>query len=87
MSGAPPLLPLLYDDVVRRALLEDLGRAGDVTTDALIAPDLPARARSWRGQPAGWPACLRRSTPSGCSIPSAGSRSSATTARTWSAAT
>jgi nicotinate-nucleotide pyrophosphorylase (carboxylating) len=31
-----PLLPLLYEDVVRRALLEDLGRAGDVTTDAVV---------------------------------------------------
>lgn len=38
------LLPLLYEDVVRRALLEDLGRAGDVTTDAIAAPDLPGRA-------------------------------------------
>jgi nicotinate-nucleotide pyrophosphorylase (carboxylating) len=34
----PPLLPLLYDDVVRRALLEDLGRAGDVTSDAIVPP-------------------------------------------------
>jgi nicotinate-nucleotide pyrophosphorylase (carboxylating) len=39
-----PLLPLLYEDVVRRALLEDLGRAGDVTTDAIVAPDLVVRA-------------------------------------------
>ncbi len=38
------LLPLLYEDVVRRALLEDLGRAGDVTTDAIAAPDLVGRA-------------------------------------------
>ncbi len=38
------LLPLLYEDVVRRALLEDLGRAGDVTTDAIVAPDLPGCA-------------------------------------------
>jgi nicotinate-nucleotide pyrophosphorylase (carboxylating) len=39
-----PLLPLLYDDVVRRALLEDLGRAGDVTSDSIVAPGLAARA-------------------------------------------
>jgi nicotinate-nucleotide pyrophosphorylase (carboxylating) len=38
-----PLLPLLYDDVVRRALLEDLGRAGDVTTDAIAPPGLAGR--------------------------------------------
>ena len=44
MSEAPSLLQILYDDVVRRALAEDLGRAGDVTTDAIVPPDLPGRA-------------------------------------------
>jgi nicotinate-nucleotide pyrophosphorylase (carboxylating) len=44
LSEAPSLLPLLYEDVVRRALAEDLGRAGDVTTDALIPADLAGRA-------------------------------------------
>jgi len=44
LNDAPPLLPLLYDDVVRRALVEDLGRAGDVTTDAVVPPDRTARA-------------------------------------------
>jgi nicotinate-nucleotide pyrophosphorylase (carboxylating) len=38
------LLPLLYEDAVRRALLEDLGRAGDITTDAIVPPDRAARA-------------------------------------------
>lgn len=38
------LLPLLYEDVVRRALLEDLGRAGDVTTDAIVPAALAGRA-------------------------------------------
>ncbi len=32
----PPLHPLLYEDLVRRALLEDLGLAGDLTTDAIV---------------------------------------------------
>lgn len=45
-----PLYPLLYEDFVRRALAEDLGRAGDLTTDAVVPPDLDAvgvlRARS-----------------------------------------
>ena len=41
---APGLLPLLYEDVVRRSLLEDLGRAGDVTTDAIVRADLAGRA-------------------------------------------
>jgi nicotinate-nucleotide pyrophosphorylase (carboxylating) len=38
------LQPLLYEDLVRRALAEDLGRAGDVTTDAIVAPDRSGRA-------------------------------------------
>jgi nicotinate-nucleotide pyrophosphorylase (carboxylating) len=38
------LLPLLYEDVVRRALLEDLGRRGDVTTDAIVPEDLVGQA-------------------------------------------
>jgi len=32
-----PLYPLLYEDSVRRALAEDLGRAGDLTTDAIVS--------------------------------------------------
>ena len=44
MNETAPLLPLLYEDVVRRALLEDLGRAGDVTTDAVVPPDLAGQA-------------------------------------------
>ncbi|WP_316165698.1 MULTISPECIES: carboxylating nicotinate-nucleotide diphosphorylase [unclassified Bradyrhizobium] len=31
-----PLSPLLYEPLVRTALLEDLGRAGDITTDAIV---------------------------------------------------
>ena len=34
-----PLLPLLYEPIVRTALLEDLGRAGDITADAIVAAD------------------------------------------------
>ncbi|HEY6320870.1 MAG TPA: carboxylating nicotinate-nucleotide diphosphorylase [Thermoanaerobaculia bacterium] len=37
-----PLYPLLYEDLVRRALAEDLGRAGDLTSDAVV----PAEARA-----------------------------------------
>jgi len=32
----PALPPILFEDLVRRSLLEDLGRAGDVTSDAII---------------------------------------------------
>ncbi|MEO1702388.1 MAG: carboxylating nicotinate-nucleotide diphosphorylase [Pseudomonadota bacterium] len=45
MSGIPASLPaLLIEDAVRTALLEDLGRAGDITTNATIAPDATATA-------------------------------------------
>lgn len=37
----PPLPALMIEPVVRAALLEDLGRAGDLTTDAIV----PANAR------------------------------------------
>jgi nicotinate-nucleotide pyrophosphorylase (carboxylating) len=36
--SAPPLYPLQYEGLVRGALAEDLGRAGDVTSDAIAAP-------------------------------------------------
>ncbi len=39
----PPLPRLMIEDQVRAALLEDLGRAGDITTDAIIAPDAQAK--------------------------------------------
>jgi nicotinate-nucleotide pyrophosphorylase (carboxylating) len=35
---AAPLPALLYEPLVRAALLEDLGRAGDITTDAIVDP-------------------------------------------------
>lgn len=40
MSG-PPLLRIMLEPLVRNALLEDLGRAGDLTTDAIV----PVEAR------------------------------------------
>jgi len=43
MSDLIPMPSLLYEDVVRRALLEDLGRAGDITTDAIAPPGLTGR--------------------------------------------
>jgi nicotinate-nucleotide pyrophosphorylase (carboxylating) len=38
----PPLHRLQYEALVRDALREDLGRAGDVTTDAIVPPERPA---------------------------------------------
>jgi nicotinate-nucleotide pyrophosphorylase (carboxylating) len=40
----PPLSPLLIEPLVRSALLEDLGTAGDLTTDAIVDPALGASA-------------------------------------------
>ena len=34
----PPLSPIILDPIVRLGLAEDLGRAGDLTTDATIPP-------------------------------------------------
>ena len=41
---APSLPPLMIEAMVRAALLEDLGRAGDITTQAVIAPAMTAEA-------------------------------------------
>jgi nicotinate-nucleotide pyrophosphorylase (carboxylating) len=38
-----PLYLLQYEGLVREALREDLGRAGDLTTDAIVPPDRRAR--------------------------------------------
>lgn len=40
-----PLPPILYEEIVTRALLEDLGRTGDITTDAIVSADDTATAR------------------------------------------
>ena len=37
-----PLLPIMYEALVRTALLEDLGRAGDITADAIVPADKQA---------------------------------------------
>lgn len=37
---APPLPDLMLEPLVRAALLEDLGRAGDMTSDAIVPADL-----------------------------------------------
>jgi nicotinate-nucleotide pyrophosphorylase (carboxylating) len=39
-----PLPDILIEPLVRAALLEDLGRAGDITTDAIVP-----RAKQWKG--------------------------------------
>jgi len=39
------LYPILYESLIRRALEEDLGRAGDLTSDAVLPPDLKGEGR------------------------------------------
>ena len=38
----PPLPTIMIEPLVRAALLEDLGRAGDITTDAIVPADMRA---------------------------------------------
>lgn len=44
LAYSPSLPQLLVDEAVRSALLEDLGRAGDITTNATLPEDATARA-------------------------------------------
>ncbi len=43
MTGVAPLPDLMLEPLVRAALLEDLGRAGDITTDAIVPDTLRTR--------------------------------------------
>lgn len=45
MSPVPPLPRVLLEPLVRDALLEDLGRAGDITTDSIVPADAMAQTR------------------------------------------
>jgi nicotinate-nucleotide pyrophosphorylase (carboxylating) len=46
-----PLPSLMLEPIVRAALLEDLGRAGDLTTDAIVPPTLSAKTALVARQP------------------------------------
>ena len=67
-AATPPCIRLLIEPIVRAALLEDLGRAGDITTDAVV----PA-GRAHRGalmapaSPASWPGSTSALLAFGCS--------------------
>lgn len=45
MAQVPPLYPLSYAPIIARALEEDFGEAGDITTDSIVAPTAQASAR------------------------------------------
>ena len=46
-----PLPLIMIEPAVRAALLEDLGRAGDLTTDAIVPPDLMTKTAMVARQP------------------------------------
>ena len=46
-----PLPPIMTEALVRAALLEDLGRAGDITTDAIVPSEATARVALVARQP------------------------------------
>ncbi len=50
-DAVPPLPDIMLEPLVRAALLEDLGRAGDLTTNAVVAADLRARTALVARQP------------------------------------
>ena len=60
-----PLPTLMLEPIVRAALLEDLGRAGDLTTDAIVPPRCGPKRRWWRASPASSPASMRHRLRSG----------------------
>ena len=65
MNDLRPPLPLLYEPRVEAALREDLGRAGDQTTDAVVPADATATARlvaRRAGRVAGLPVACRAFT-------------------------
>lgn len=43
MAHTPPLPRIIVEPLIRAALLEDLGRAGDITADAVIPADATAK--------------------------------------------
>jgi nicotinate-nucleotide pyrophosphorylase (carboxylating) len=46
-----PLPQVILEPLARAALLEDLGRAGDITTDAIVPADVPAQVALIARQP------------------------------------
>lgn len=49
--SVPPLPDLMLEPLVRAALMEDLGRAGDLTTDSIVPADAKARMTIRARQP------------------------------------
>jgi nicotinate-nucleotide pyrophosphorylase (carboxylating) len=49
--SVPPLANVIIEPLVRSALVEDLGRAGDITTDSIVSADARAKAALVARQP------------------------------------
>lgn len=45
VSAIAPMPAVMLEPLLRAGLLEDLGRAGDITSDAIVPPDLQTRMR------------------------------------------
>lgn len=45
MAEVEPLYPFLFEPIIRRSLEEDLGLAGDVTSDSVVPADVRVEAR------------------------------------------
>ena len=56
----PPLPQIMIEPLVRATLLEDLGRAGDITTDAIVPAEHARAPRWWRASRASSPASASR---------------------------
>ena len=83
MSDFRPLPPLLCEPVVEAALREDLGRLGDITTDAVVPAGATATAHlvaRQEGRVAGLEVSCR---PSPCSTRGWRWSSAPPTATTW----
>ena len=49
LTSIAPLPALLLEPLVRAALIEDLGRAGDLTTDSIVPPETTMSAAAIPG--------------------------------------
>ena len=45
LATTRPPHPLLVEPIVRHALEEDMGRAGDITSDLIVPPETKAHAK------------------------------------------
>lgn len=77
-----PVLPaLMVEDAVRAALLEDWGRAGDITARRRFRPNIGQPPSLRRASRDGLPVSIWPKPPSALAIPRSGPRNSCRTAQ------